>query len=291
MIPTIKGVKLGMTAVFDATGTTTAVTLVRPYRAVVTQVKTPVRDGYSAVQLAYREAAPKHVNKPMRGVLDHAGTKDSFTKFYEVKVPEADLPKYHPGDEVNPADFLIAWAEVDVIGTSKGKGFAGVVKRYHFAGQCRTHGDPDNRRPQSNGGTDAARVFKGSRRPGHMGDERVSLHACSIYEYFRKLNVIVIQGSVPGPIGAELTLRLSKEFSPEEQTEHEKMITLDEHQLGLIDEQEHMHPHTKHAHVEKPVVEAEPVVEAAAEAVTEPEVAEAAADVAEAPAPAEGEGN
>ncbi len=281
MIPTIKGVKLGMTAVFDATGTTTAVTLVRPYRAVVTQVKTPARDGYSAVQLAYHDAAPKHINKPLRGVLDHAGTKDNFTKLYEVRVPASELPKYQPGDEMNPADFLIAWAEVDVVGMSKGKGFAGAVKRYHFRGQCRTHGDPDNRRPQSNGGTDAARVFKGSRRPGHMGYERIKLQACSIYEYFRKLNVIVIQGSVPGSIGAEITLTLRKEFSPEEQAEHEKMITLDEHQLGLIDAEGPSHG--KPAHAEAPISEAEP--EAVAD-VTEP-----AADETDAANPAEGKGD
>jgi large subunit ribosomal protein L3 len=235
MIPTIKGVKLGMTSVFDATGTTTAVTLIKPYRALVTQVLTPERHGYSAVQLAYRESAPKHVKKPLRGILNRAGSKASFTKLYEVRVPESDISNYHAGDVLEPSQFLIAWAEVDVVGTSKGKGFAGAVKRYHFAGQCRTHGDPDNRRSMSNGGTDAARVFKGSRRAGHMGHERKTLLSCSIYEYFTTLNVIVVQGSVPGPIGGELTLTLRKEFSPEEQSEHEKMITLDEHQMALID--------------------------------------------------------
>jgi large subunit ribosomal protein L3 len=272
MLPTIKGVKLGMTSVFDATGTTAAVTLIKPYRAVVTQVMTPEKHGYAAVQLAYRDSTPKHVKKPLKGILDHAGAKDSFTKLYEVRIPEAELSKYRPGDVLEPSDFLIAWAEVDVIGTSKGKGFAGAVKRYHFAGQCRTHGDPDNRRSMSNGGTDAARVFKGSRRAGHMGFERKKLRACSVYEYFRKLNVMVVQGSVPGPIGGELTLTLRKEFTPEEQAEHEKMITLDEHQIALIDTEAAEH----HKHAE-PAVEVLPepeiVVTGTAE---EPEAEEAA---------------
>jgi large subunit ribosomal protein L3 len=281
MIPTIKGVKLGMTSVFDATGTTTAVTLIKPFRALVTQVMTPERHGYSAVQLAYRESTPKHVNKPLKGILNRAGSNASFTKLYEVRVPESDLPNYHAGDVLEPSQFLIAWAEVDVIGTSKGKGFAGGVKRYHFAGQCRTHGDPDNRRSMSNGGTDAARVFKGSRRAGHMGHERKTLLSCSVYEYFTTLNVIVVQGSVPGPIGGELTLNLRKEFSPEEQAEHEKMITLDEHQMALIDTGA-----AEHAKTTGPAIE----VAAEPEIVVTGTVEEPEAEIA-AEAKPEGEGN
>ncbi|OGK08778.1 MAG: 50S ribosomal protein L3, partial [Candidatus Riflebacteria bacterium RBG_13_59_9] len=149
MISTIKGEKLGMTSVFDGAGITLSVTLVRPCPAVVTQLKTPENDGYSALQLAYGETLPKHVNKPSRGILNRAGVKGAYDRSYEVRVPEGELNNYKLGQEINPSEFLLRWATVDVAGTSKGKGFAGVVKRWGFRGQRRTHGDPSNRRPGS----------------------------------------------------------------------------------------------------------------------------------------------
>ncbi len=234
MIPTIKGEKLGMTSVFDGAGTTLAVTLVRPYPAVVTQIKTPERDGYSAVQLAYGNTSPKHVNRPMRGILERAGISDSYSRIYEVRVPEEALNDFKLGQEITPAEFLLRWAEVDVGGTSKGKGFAGGVKRWGFRGQCRSHGDPDNRRPMSSGATDPARVFKGSHRPGQMGNARTTIKSCAVFEYYRALNVLVIKGSVPGPTGGELTITVTKEFTPEELAEHEAQITLDEKQAALL---------------------------------------------------------
>jgi large subunit ribosomal protein L3 len=234
MIPTIKGEKLGMTSVFDGAGTTLAVTLVRPHPAVVTQIKTPERDGYSAVQLAYGDTSSKHVNRPAHGVLDRAGVKDPYASFYEVRLPEEALNDFKLGQEIAPSEFLLRWAEVDVCGTSKGKGFAGGVKRWGFRGQCRSHGDPDNRRPMSSGATDPARVFKGSHRPGQMGNARTTVKSCAVFEYYRALNVLVIKGSVPGPTGGELTLTVTKEFTPEELAEHEAQITLDEKQAALF---------------------------------------------------------
>ena len=238
MIPTIKGEKLGMTSVFDGAGTTLAVTLVRPLPAVVTQIKTSERDGYSALQLAYGETLPKHVNRPIQGILTRAGVSKSYTRIYEVKVPEGKLNEFKLGQEITPSEFLLGWAEVDVSGTSKGKGFAGGVKRWGFRGQCRSHGDPDNRRPMSSGATDPARVFKGARRPGQMGNAKTTVKSCAVFEYYRTLDVLVIQGSVPGPTGAELTLTVTKEFTPEELAEHEAQITLDEKQAAMLKTEE-----------------------------------------------------
>ena len=258
MIPTIKGEKLGMTSVFDGAGTTLAVTLVRPYPAVITQIKTPERDGYSALQLAYRETSPKHVNRPTRGVFGRAGVSKSYARFYEVRLPEEELNEFKLGQEITPAEFLLGWAEVDVGGNSKGKGFAGGVKRWGFRGQCRSHGDPDNRRPQSSGGTDPARVFKGARRPGQMGNAEATVKSCTVFEYYRALNILVIQGSVPGPTGVELTITMTKEFTPEELAEHEAQITLDKKQAAMLK--------TDEPEVEAPVPEPEEAAEAAAEA-------------------------
>jgi large subunit ribosomal protein L3 len=264
MIPTIKGEKLGMTSVFDGAGTTLAVTLVRPYPAVVTQIKTPERDGYSALQLAYGETAPKHVNRPVRGIFDRAGVGKSYARFYEIRLPEGELNEFKLGQEITPAEFLLGWAEIDVGGNSKGKGFAGGVKRWGFRGQCRSHGDPDNRRPQSSGATDPARVFKGARRPGQMGNAKITVKHCVVFEYYRALNVLVIQGSVPGPTGAELTLTVTREFTPEELAEHDAQITLDEKQAAMLK--------TDEPEAEVPVPKPEEPVEAAvkAEEVEEP---------------------
>jgi len=283
MIPTIKGEKLGMTSVFDGAGTTLAVTLVRPYPAVVTQIKTPERDGYAALQLAYNETSPKHVNGPTRGIFDRAGINKSFAKLYEVRMPEADLNEFKLGQEITPAEFLLGWAEVDVTGTSKGKGFAGGVKRWGFRGQCRSHGDPDNRRPQSSGGTDPARVFKGAHRPGQMGNEKTSVKSCTVFEYYRTLDVLVIQGSVPGPAGAELTLTVTREFTPEELAEHEAQITLDEKQAAMLKADE---PEPKaDAPAPEPEEQAKEPVEAAVEPEVTEEPAEGAAEAEEAQEP------
>ena len=275
MIPTIKGEKLGMTSVFDGAGTTLAVTLVRPYPAVVTQIKTPERDGYAALQLAYGETSPKHVNRPTRGIFGRAGIRKSYARIYEVRVSEGKLNEFKLGQEITPAEFLLGWAKVDVSGISKGKGFAGGVKRWGFRGQCRSHGDPDNRRPQSSGGTDPARVFKGAHRPGQMGNEKTSVKSCTVFEYYRTLDVLVIQGSVPGPTGAELTLTVTREFTPEELAEHEAQITLDEKQAAMLKTDDEPEPAE-----EVPAPEPEEPAEEPVEAATEPEAAEKPAEAA-----------
>ena len=196
-----------MTSAFDGTGTTVPVTLVQPMPIVVTQIKRQETDGYSAVQVAFRETLAKRINKPTKGVLARAGTEKLMSKFYEIRLSPEELDGLAVGKEYDPSEFVANWDQVTVTGTSKGKGFAGAMKRHGFAGQCRTHGDPDNRRPQSNGATDAARVFKGSRRPGHMGSERVTVKGLTVFEYDKELNVVVLTGSVPGPTGSTMFLK------------------------------------------------------------------------------------
>ncbi len=204
MIKKIPAKKIGMTSAFDGTGTTVPVTLLQPIPVVITQIKRNETDGYSAVQIAYRETLEKRINKPTKGVLAKAGTDKILSKFYEIRLSPEELEGLEVGQEHDPAEFMARWDQVAVTGTSKGKGFAGAMKRHGFKGQNRTHGDPDNRRPQSNGATDAARVFKGSRRPGHMGSERVTIKGLTIFEYDKALNVIAVSGSVPGPNGSTL---------------------------------------------------------------------------------------
>ncbi|MCH7472937.1 50S ribosomal protein L3 [bacterium] len=201
MLKKIPAKKIGMTSAFDGAGTTLPVTLVQPMKVVVTEIRRPEKHGYAAVQLAYEETLPKRINKPHKGVLNKAGVKESYRRFFEARVSPDELEQFTLGQEISPDEMLATWNEVTVSGVSKGKGFAGAVKRWGFKGQCRSHGDPDNRRPMSNNATDPARVFKGSRRPGRMGNKRVSVKGLGVFEYDPALNLLVLDGSVPGPNG------------------------------------------------------------------------------------------
>jgi large subunit ribosomal protein L3 len=216
MLKTIPAIKVGMTSSFDGAGTTVPVTIVRPYELVVTEIKRPEKHGYAAVQVAYHETLPKRVNKPLRGVQIKAGVEKAYKSHYEVRVDPAELEQFQLGQMIHPADFMKMWDQVSVSGVSKGKGFAGVVKRWGFAGQCRTHGDPDNRRPMANNATDPARVFKGSRRPGRMGNRRVTQMGLTVFEYDEALNILVVSGSIPGHNGSLVFVNLVAEAAPEE---------------------------------------------------------------------------
>jgi large subunit ribosomal protein L3 len=210
-----------MTTALQDEGNAVPVTILQPERCVVTQIKRPATDGYSAVQVAFGLTRPKLLTKGLKGVLKAAGVADSYRSFYEWRCTEADLANFTLGQELHPEQYLSHWDSVEVTGTSKGKGFAGAMKRWGFRGQQRTHGDPDNRRPMSNGATDAARVFKGSRRPGRMGNARVTLKGVTVYDYDHELNILAVSGSVPGPSGGLLFVRLISERSPEDIAEME----------------------------------------------------------------------
>lgn len=211
MIQKLPAKKIGMTSAFDGAGTTVPVTLVQPYTVVVTAVKRPETHGYCAVQLGYGQTSPKHVNKPMRGLLDKAAIKDPVRYLYESPVAPEQLAQIELGQQISAADVVGGWGHVKVTGRSKGKGFAGAMKRWGFKGQCRTHGDPDNRRPMSNNSTDPARVFKGSKRPGRMGGQVTTVQGVTVFDYDKDLNVIALTGSVPGHNGSTVFLQLQDE--------------------------------------------------------------------------------
>jgi large subunit ribosomal protein L3 len=211
MINRLPAMKIGMTNAFDGAGTTLPVTLLQPYAVTVTEIKRHETHGYSAVQLAFDETIEKRLNKPHKGVLQKAGIDTPLRRMYESPVRDDPAEPLQLGMEIRPQEIMPQWEQVKVTGKSKGKGFAGAMKRWGFAGQCRTHGDPDNRRPMSNNATDPARVFKGSRRPGRMGNRRVAIKGVPVFDYDPELNILAVTGSVPGPNGQVVFLDLEVE--------------------------------------------------------------------------------
>jgi len=203
MITGILGKKVGMTQVFQDEGAVVAVTAIEAGPCTVTQIKTKAKEGYDAVQVGFGPA--KRINRPQRGHLKKLGP---YKHLREFRVEDAskiqlgdsvDVGIFHPGDLV------------DVIGTSKGRGFAGVVKRYHFAGGSKTHGQSDRHRaPGSIGaGTDPGRVIKGLKMAGHMGDERVTVQRLQVVKADPERNLLLVRGAVPGPRNGLLIVRKS----------------------------------------------------------------------------------
>jgi large subunit ribosomal protein L3 len=194
MIEALMGKKLGMTQVFDETGQAVPVTVLKVGPCVVTQVRTGERDGYEAVQLGFEET--KRLNSPDRGHQKAAGSSMRYLR--EVKA--SDISGYEVGQVVDCSIFS-AGDKVDVTGTSKGKGFAGVVKRHGFAGGPKTHGQSDRHRAPGSIGSSATpgRVFKGMRMAGRMGGDRTTVQNLMIERVDPEKNLILVRGSVPGP--------------------------------------------------------------------------------------------
>jgi len=207
MILGLLGRKLGMTQYFEADGTVTAVTAVEAGPCTVIRVKTAGRDGYEAVQLGFGQA--KRLTKPVRGQLKGLG---EFRYLREVRVRE---PAEHAPGEVVSTDIFQPGERIAVVGTSKGKGFAGTVKRHHFHGGPKSHGQKDKHRsPGSIGaGTTPGRVFKGLRMAGHMGARRVTTRMLRVVTVDPERNLLLIEGSVPGATSGLLTLRKIQEGS------------------------------------------------------------------------------
>ncbi len=200
----IIGRKLGMTQVFDENGRLEAVTAVAAGPCFVTQIKTQEKDGYHAVQIGFGEA--KRLNSPEKGHLKAAGKHLQHLMEIRVEAPTAlkvgqtlDVGLFKKGDRV------------DIIGISKGKGFAGGVKRYHFRGGPKTHGQSDRHRaPGSVGGTTSpARVFKGQRMAGHMGNSRVTALNVEVAQADVGRNIVLLKGAVPGAEDAVVLIRRS----------------------------------------------------------------------------------
>ena len=192
----VLGRKLGMTQVFAEDGRLVPVTVIEAGPMVVTQIKNKETDGYEAVQVAFGEVKEKRVNKPLRGHFAKAGV--GFKKFVrEFKVE--DLSAYSLAQEIK-VDVFEAGEKVDAIGTSKGKGFQGPIKRHNQSRGPMTHGSRYHRGPGSMGAaSDPSRVFKGKKLARNMGDERVTIQNLEVVKVDVEKNLILIKGAVPGP--------------------------------------------------------------------------------------------
>jgi large subunit ribosomal protein L3 len=205
MVTGIIGKKVGMTQLFAADGTVSPATVLKAGPCVVVQTKTAQADGYEAVQIGLVEEKPAKVNKPTAGHFKKAGVPPTRVR-REVKVKAGGEP-VKPGDQVSVSMFADG-ERVDVIGTSKGKGFQGVVKRHHFAGGRASHGSMFHRAPGSIGASSfPSRVVKGMRMGGHMGSDRVTVRNLKVLRVDAENNLLLIEGSVPGGPNGYVTIR------------------------------------------------------------------------------------
>ena len=200
------GTKLGMTQVWDADNKLVPVTVIEIAPNVVTQVRTPEVDGYSAVQIAAGQIDPRKVNKPATGHFAKAGVTPR-RHLTEIRTPDA--AEYQTGQELTIEETFEAGQLVDVVGTSKGKGFAGVMKRHNFQGVSASHGAHRNHRKPGSIGASAtpSRVFKGMRMAGRMGGERVTVQNLKVHAVDAENGVILIKGAVPGARGRLVFVR------------------------------------------------------------------------------------
>jgi len=200
------GKKIGMSQIFDDAGVAIPVTLIEAGPCYVTQIRKPEKDGYSAVQLGYGEIKPKRLTGGELGHLKRSGMNLPPLRF--LREFRAKNPDVNEGETVTVAVFSVG-ESVDVVGTSKGKGFQGGVKRYHFRGGPKTHGQSDRHRaPGSRGaGTTPGRVYKGARSPGRMGNERVTEQHLKVVLVDGERNLIGVRGAVPGPRGGLIVIK------------------------------------------------------------------------------------
>jgi large subunit ribosomal protein L3 len=192
-----------MTQVFDERGEVVPVSVIEAGPCIVTQLKSVETDGYAAVQVGFGEIRPRLVNEPEKGHFKKAGVAP-LRHLREIRTEETS--EYKLGDAITCAIFKEG-QRVKVTGISKGKGFQGVVKRYHFHGADMTHGSMIHRKPQSSGATDAARTFKGTKKPGQMGNKQVTVRGLRIVRVDAEKNLLLIQGAVPGADGGLLTIQ------------------------------------------------------------------------------------
>ena len=198
------GKKIGMTQIFDEDGAAIPVTLIEAGPCYVTQVRRPQKDGYSAVQLGFQEVSPKRLTGGQLGHLKRVNVPP-LRYLREFRVKEPDVQE---GDVVTVERFAVG-ERVDVIGTSKGRGFQGGVRRYGFGGGPKTHGQSDRwRAPGSRGaGSTPGRTVKGSRGPGHMGNARVTVMGLEVVLVDPERNLLAVKGGVPGPKGGLVLIR------------------------------------------------------------------------------------
>ncbi|MCO5969526.1 50S ribosomal protein L3 [Actinoallomurus soli] len=201
----VLGEKLGMTQVFDDEGRIVPVTVVQAGPCVVTRVRTPENDGYSAVQLGFGQIDPRKVNKPLTGHFEKAGVTP---RRHLVELRTDDATEYELGQEVT-VEVFEAGQRIDVTGRSKGKGTAGVMKRHGFKGLGASHGTQrKHRSPGSIGGcATPGRVFKGLRMAGRHGNARITVQNLTVHAIDTEKNLLLIKGAVPGPNGGLVLVR------------------------------------------------------------------------------------
>ncbi|WP_408955502.1 50S ribosomal protein L3 [Natroniella sp. ANB-PHB2] len=204
MMKGILGKKVGMTQVFNEEGEVVPVTVVQAGPCAIVQKKSEDVDGYNSVQLGFEDVKETRVNKPLKGHFEKYGINP---KKYVKEFRIAGAKELEPGDEVT-VDVFSAGDKVDVTGTSKGKGFAGTVKRWNFRTGPKTHGSRNYRLPGAIGaGSDPARVFKGKKMPGRMGREKVTIQNLDIVKVDSEKNLLLIKGAIPGPKKGLLTIK------------------------------------------------------------------------------------
>jgi large subunit ribosomal protein L3 len=204
MLKGLLGRKVGMTQIFDASGAVIPVTLIEAGPCFITQVRTKESDGYSAVQMGFQETKPKRLTGGQLGHLQRSKAPPlRFLREFRVKEPGVQ-----EGDVVNVSSFTVG-DHVDIVGTSKGKGFQGGVKRYHIKGGPKTHGASDRlRAPGSRGSTTTpGRVYKGARGPGHMGNDRVTQPNLVVVLIDPERNLLGVRGAIPGSKGGLVMIR------------------------------------------------------------------------------------
>lgn len=192
----ILGRKLGMTQIYTDEGQAVPVTIVEAGPCPIVDVKTPVRNGYSAISLGFGRVKPKRITKPAKGVFDAAKVEPQKV-IREFRVENSE--EFSVGQDIN-VELFEAGEKVDVTGVSKGKGFAGVIKRYGFGGNPATHGvSKTHRKPGSSGGSSyPGKIFKGKTMPGHLGNERVTVKNLEVVAVDPGNNLLLVKGAVPG---------------------------------------------------------------------------------------------
>ena len=200
----ILGKKLGMTQIFEEGGKVTPVTVIAAGPCVITQLKTIARDGYSAAQIGFDEIKEHRLTSPLKGHFTAHGVRP-FRTLREIPVDEGET--LAEGAEFK-ADIFAVGDKVAVTGISKGKGFAGVVKRYRWRGHKATHGaSTSHRKPASGGATDAARTFKGSGKPGHMGAAQITQQGLRVARIDLDKNLLLVRGAIPGANGGLVLIK------------------------------------------------------------------------------------
>ncbi len=204
MLSGILGTKIGMTHLYTDEGKMLPVTVIQAGPVVVTQIKTQETDGYSAVQVGFQEISDKRLTFPKHGHLSKAGVTKNLRHLREFRVDETN--GFELGQTID-ASIFSEGDKIKVMGTSKGRGFAGGVKRHHFKGQHMTHGYMTHRRPNSSGATGPQRVFKGTKKPGQLGNAQVTQIGMKVVQVDAERNLVMVLGSVPGPNGGLVAIR------------------------------------------------------------------------------------